>query len=277
MNVPDPGRPASTVVPVLAFLYARFVFDPAVGTAVVVSRTSPLGRLVDILPALNGEDSPKGSSRLRASSVVKYAFASHVEGRRPIVTEGVRYSACSRVNAAFRPGHAGRFHGTCTVRPSTAGYSARTVPRVASAELVGRGLGSNLLPRGTWTRSVRPSEAGASRRGNSGRLPYESEWHEDVGFIPALKRGAFSSNLRNVPAGGVRQPPPRGGRTLTTLPSASGGRPSRRGRSERPPCRRRTRDRRSASRSGRRGSGPRARRPRSDPCRRARRPPRDCE
>ena len=32
--------------------------------------------LVDILPALKGEDSPTGSSRLRVSSGVKYAFAS---------------------------------------------------------------------------------------------------------------------------------------------------------------------------------------------------------
>ena len=37
---------------------------------------------LDILPALTGEDSPKGSARLRVSSVVKYAFASHVEGHR---------------------------------------------------------------------------------------------------------------------------------------------------------------------------------------------------
>ena len=151
----------------------------------------------DILPVLKGGDSPTESSRLRVSSVVKYAFASHVSGCRPIVTEGVRYSACSRVKAAFRPGHAGRFHGTNTVRPSTAGYSARTVPRVASAELLGRGLGSDLLPRGMWTRSVRISEAGVSRRGNSSRLPYESEWHEDVEFIPALKGGTFSSHFRN--------------------------------------------------------------------------------
>ena len=128
--------------------------------------------------------------------MVKDAFASYVSGCRPIMTEGVRYSACSRVNAAFRPNHAGRFHGMTTVCPSTAGYSARTVPRVASAELLGRGLGSDLLPRGTWTRSVRTSEADVSRRGNSGRPPYESEWHEDVGLIPALKGGAFSSNLR---------------------------------------------------------------------------------
>ena len=95
----------------------------------------------DILPVLKGGDSPTESSRLRVSSVVKYAFASHVSGCRPIVTEGVRYSACSRVNAAFRPGHAGRgsrercslvimkdaerlsndFHGTNIVRPPQRG------------------------------------------------------------------------------------------------------------------------------------------------------------
>ena len=130
------------------------------------------------------------------------------------MTNGVRSSACSRAKAAFRPGHAGHFYGTNTVRPSTAGYSARTVPRFASAKPLRRGLESDLLPRGTWTRSVRPSEAGVPRRGNSGRLPYESEWHEDVGFIPALKGGAFSSNLRNTsgpppPGRAARRPPTR--------------------------------------------------------------------
>ena len=107
------------------------------------------------------------------------------------MTEGVLSSACSRVKAAFRPGHAGRFHGTNIVRPSTAGYSARTVPRVASAELLGHGLESDLLPRGTWTRSVRTSEAGVSRRGNSGMPTYESKWDERVGFIPAVNGEAL--------------------------------------------------------------------------------------
>ena len=144
---------------------------------------------LDILPDPKGEDSAKRSSRLHVSSVAKYAFASHVSGRRSIVTEGVRSSAFSCVKTAFRPGHAERFYGTNTVRPSTAGHSARTVPRVASPEALRHGLESDLLPRGTWTRSVRPSEAGVSRRGNSGRLLYESEWHEDVGFIPARRAG----------------------------------------------------------------------------------------
>ena len=63
---------------------------------------------VDILPALKGEDSPKGIFRLRASSVLKYAFAWNVRGRHRVVTNGVRYSASSRVKAAFLPGHAGR-------------------------------------------------------------------------------------------------------------------------------------------------------------------------
>ena len=81
----------------------------------------------DILPALKGEDSPKGIFRLRVSSALKDAFAWNVDGCHRIVTDGVRYSvirnqrfligskiatrfsnASSRVNAAFLPGHAGR-------------------------------------------------------------------------------------------------------------------------------------------------------------------------
>ena len=162
------------------------------------SRRSAAGATaVDILPALNGEDSAKRSSRLRVSSVVKYAFASHVGGRPPIVTEGVRCSAYSRVKAAFRPTRGRRFDATNTVRPSTAGYSARTVPRFASAKPLRRGLESDLLPRETWTRSVRTSEAGVSQRGNSGRPPGETKCHNRVGFIPALKGGAFYLNFRN--------------------------------------------------------------------------------
>jgi hypothetical protein len=72
---------------------------------------------------------------LHVSSVVKYAFASHVSGCRPIITEGVLYSAFSPVKGAFRLGRAGRFVRTNTTRPSTAGYSARTVPPFASDPL----------------------------------------------------------------------------------------------------------------------------------------------
>ena len=63
---------------------------------------------VDILPALKGEDSPKGIFRLRVSSALKDAFAWNVDGCHRIVTDGVRSSAYSRVKAAFLPGHAGR-------------------------------------------------------------------------------------------------------------------------------------------------------------------------
>ncbi|KYH24166.1 ORC1-type DNA replication protein [Halalkalicoccus paucihalophilus] len=55
----------------------------------------------DILPALKGEDSPKGSSRLRVSSVVKFPFRSHLNGRRPIITKNVLFSAYSPVKGAF--------------------------------------------------------------------------------------------------------------------------------------------------------------------------------
>ena len=63
---------------------------------------------IDILPALKGEDSPKGIFRLRVSSVLKYAFAWNVEGRHRVMTNGVLFSACSPVNGAFLPAYSGR-------------------------------------------------------------------------------------------------------------------------------------------------------------------------
>ena len=63
---------------------------------------------IDILPALKGEDSPKGIFRLRVSSVLKYAFAWNVEGHRPVVTKDVLSSASSPVNGAFLPAYSGR-------------------------------------------------------------------------------------------------------------------------------------------------------------------------
>jgi len=147
--------------------------DKSLGELVKLNRFYELG----ILPALKGEDSPKGSARLRVSSVAKYAFASHVSGCLPIMTKGVRSSAYSPVNGAFPPGRAGRFDGANTVRPSTAGYSACWVPPFASGPWAGtwRSGSSDLLPRGTWTQSACTGKAGVSRRGNSGRPPYEIE------------------------------------------------------------------------------------------------------
>lgn len=72
--------------------------------------------------------------------MVKIPFESHVTGCRPIITKDVLYSAYNAVNGAFRPGRAGRFNATNTARRSTAGYSARTVPRFASSEASRRGL-----------------------------------------------------------------------------------------------------------------------------------------
>ncbi len=63
---------------------------------------------LDILPALKGEDSPKGILGLRVSSALKFPFGRCLTGCRPIVTEGVRSSAYSRVKAAFPPTHGGR-------------------------------------------------------------------------------------------------------------------------------------------------------------------------
>ena len=63
---------------------------------------------IDILPALKGEDSPKGISGLRVSSGLKYAFAWAVNGRHRVVTNGVLSSAYSPVNGAFLPAYSGR-------------------------------------------------------------------------------------------------------------------------------------------------------------------------
>jgi len=72
-------------------------------------------RRTDILPALKGKDSPKGSSRLRVSSVLKDAFARNVVGRRPVVTRDVLFSAYSPVDGAFRPTRGRRFDATNTL------------------------------------------------------------------------------------------------------------------------------------------------------------------
>jgi hypothetical protein len=54
---------------------------------------------------------------VRVSSIATYAFASHVSGCLPIMTEGVRHSAYSPVKRAFRPGRAGRMRRTPFVTP----------------------------------------------------------------------------------------------------------------------------------------------------------------
>ena len=93
----------------------------------------------DILPALEGEDSPMGNSRLRVSSVLKYAFAWNVSGRLPIMTGGVLSSAYSRVKAAFPPGCAGRgSRERCSL----------VIPRERSS-LVARGTGGPAHSRKT--------------------------------------------------------------------------------------------------------------------------------
>ncbi len=135
---------------------------------------------------------------MHVSSVAKDAFASHVNGCLPLVTEGVRCSACSRVKAAVRPTHGRHFDATNTARRSTAGYSTRTVPRFASPEALRRGLGrSDLFPREKSERSSGAVEDGVSRRGNSGTAVDGRKWHRAYGSIPTLKDGAFSCVPRN--------------------------------------------------------------------------------
>jgi hypothetical protein len=82
-------------------------FDPGTAKRLLDSSHGPALEPdgLDILPALKGEDSPKGIFRLRVSSVLKDAFAWNVEGRHRVVTNGVLFSACSPVNRAFLPAY----------------------------------------------------------------------------------------------------------------------------------------------------------------------------
>jgi len=68
----------------------RYTFEPFVETAESARRASEKIR------------------RLRVSSGLKYAFAWAVNGRRPVVTKDVLFSACSPVNGAFLPAYSGR-------------------------------------------------------------------------------------------------------------------------------------------------------------------------
>jgi len=120
------------VISLLA-LFAVMSVVLAVGVARTPVMSAPTRRslkeFVDILPALKGEDSPKGIFRLRVFSVLKYAFAWNVKGSRPVVTKDVRYSACSPVKGL----------PSCIQQASTtAGYSTSEVARFASAELLRR-------------------------------------------------------------------------------------------------------------------------------------------
>ena len=166
---------------------------------------------------MNGGDSPKGSSRLRVSSALKYAFAWGVQRWPPNYDRG---SALQRI----QPGQTGLPTRTrralqqdgIPLRPSAAGYSACWVPPFASDPWAGtwRSGVPALLPRGESERSSGAVEDRVRQRGNAvnhrhGRAevngsgqnsqPAIARWVAPyrVGFIPALKGGAFSLNFRN--------------------------------------------------------------------------------
>jgi hypothetical protein len=63
---------------------------------------------LDILLRQKTRKSTKWIFRLRVSSVLKDAFAWNVDGRRPVVTRDVLYSAYSPVNGGFLPAYSRR-------------------------------------------------------------------------------------------------------------------------------------------------------------------------
>lgn len=72
------------------------------------NHATPLGTLsdlnsLDILSALNREDSPKETFRLRVSSGLEYAFGWAVNERHRVVTNGACSSAYSPVDGTFLP------------------------------------------------------------------------------------------------------------------------------------------------------------------------------
>jgi hypothetical protein len=154
---------------------------------------------------------------LCVSSGVRYAFTSSLNGRLSIITERVLSSTYSGVKAAFCPTHGRRFNATNTVRRSTAGYSARTVPRFTSPEALRRGMDSDFLPRekSERSRSRRRSrlvmtkdtsslsnhsgtvEDRVSQRRNPGCFIYSFLDNTSYAFILTLKGQAFCCTTCN--------------------------------------------------------------------------------
>ena len=120
---------------------------------------------------------------------------SPVMGCRPVISKGVRFSAFSPVNRAFRPGRAGRFDGAeyRSVPPRQGIQPARYRH---SCPVCGPGRGglvrSDLVPREKSWRSRGAVKDRVSHRGNSSTDVSGGLWHSVHRFIPALKRGAFS-------------------------------------------------------------------------------------
>ena len=171
----------------------------------------------DILPGLprpaasvEAGDSPKRSSRLHISSGAKYAFAS---SRHRLPPDCDRRCAFQRVQPCqsglpsrtrrvwFERALLSRHHerrGASFERlrqdgipfhPSTAGYSARTVPPFASDPWAGTWRSGSestpdLLPREKSRRSRGAVEDGVSRRGNSGNAVYGGLWPSSLCACP---------------------------------------------------------------------------------------------
>ncbi|AXR76213.1 hypothetical protein AArc1_5012 (plasmid) [Natrarchaeobaculum sulfurireducens] len=127
----------------------------------------------------------------------------------------MRYSASSPAKRAFRPTLGRRFDATNTARRSTAGYSARTVPRFASPEVwrnrrfrCPRGTGfrlvlrrglvrSDLLPREKSRRSRSAVEDGVSQCGNSGTAVYGIQPNQAYARIHGLQAVALRCSACN--------------------------------------------------------------------------------
>ncbi len=153
------------------------------------------GRALTSSTRLQSWDSPKGSSRLHVSSGAKYAFASPLDGRRPIIPKDVLYSACSPVKEASPPGRAGRFTGTEYrsvppregIQPLGYHHQRQTTRRPGRG-----GVGFDFLTRSSET--VKPS-SGRRPRLETGERRYSNYGSTALklyGFIPRLKSWAFS-------------------------------------------------------------------------------------
>jgi hypothetical protein len=172
-------------------------------------------RMIDILPALQREDSSKRILRLRVSSGAKDAFASSLVGSRPIMTKDVVCSTCSRVKAAFPPMCNRRFNRKYRIPVHGRVFSllgtTSSVRRPGGPDVVE--WASTFLPERVRRRSRRTVEDRNSTPGNVGSIDTAGERlilpfveyptllssaiaEYGVGFIPALKDRAFSSYLR---------------------------------------------------------------------------------
>jgi len=197
----------------------------------------------DILPALKGEDSPKGSSRFRVSSARKFPFGRGLHGYPPDCDRGSGFQRVKPCQWGLPP------------RTRRVGRREYRLPRQRGIHPAwychsrpsdtGRGrVGSALLPDGASVRSTVavkdrvPNQGRPSRLSTGGRfiksptLEVQNcyrRWVTPlfVEFIPGLKDGAFSSHC-----GKHRR---LGGSTDRGRPGTPAGRGERHGRLTRDP------------------------------------------